>query len=87
MRPATMSGPLLWPYGCSLPGIAATLAANVLAGIGSGTLGAVAAAWPALAFVRCYELLMRMSGHLPGGPYPQPYPHRARMYPAYPGCT
>jgi hypothetical protein len=39
-------------------GIAATLAANVLAGVGYGTLGAVVAAWPALAFVGCYELLM-----------------------------
>jgi hypothetical protein len=39
-------------------GIAATLAANVLAGTGYGPLGAVVAAWPALAFVGCYELLM-----------------------------
>jgi len=39
-------------------GIAATLAANVLAGVAAGLLGAVVAAWPALAFVGCYELLM-----------------------------
>jgi hypothetical protein len=39
-------------------GIAATLAANVLAGVTAGTLGAIVAAWPALAFVGCYELLM-----------------------------
>jgi hypothetical protein len=39
-------------------GIAATLAANVLAGVGYGVLGAIVAAWPALAFVGCYELLM-----------------------------
>jgi hypothetical protein len=39
-------------------GITATLAANILAGAGYGTLGAVVSAWPALAFVGCYELLM-----------------------------
>jgi hypothetical protein len=39
-------------------GIAATLAANVLAGVTAGLLGAIVAAWPALAFVGCYELLM-----------------------------
>jgi hypothetical protein len=39
-------------------GIGATLAVNVLAGVASGPLGAVIAAWPAAAFVGCYELLM-----------------------------
>jgi hypothetical protein len=39
-------------------GILATLAVNVLAGVPSGYLGAIVAAWPALAFVGCYELLM-----------------------------
>jgi hypothetical protein len=39
-------------------GIVATLAVNVLAGITSGLLGAIIAAWPALAFIGCYELLM-----------------------------
>lgn len=39
-------------------GIGATLAANVLAGIRSGPLGALVAAWPALALVGSYELLM-----------------------------
>jgi hypothetical protein len=39
-------------------GIGATLAVNVLAGVSSGLLGAVVAAWPALGFVGCYELLM-----------------------------
>ncbi len=47
----------LWLLGA---GIAATLAANVLAGVGYGVLGAVVAAWPALAFVGCYELLMML---------------------------
>jgi len=39
-------------------GIGATLAVNVLAGLPSGWLGALLAAWPAAAFVGCYELLM-----------------------------
>lgn len=39
-------------------GIAATLFANVLAGAAYGLLGAVVAAWPALALVGSYELLM-----------------------------
>lgn len=41
-------------------GIAATLAVNVLAGVPSGPLGSVVAAWPALAFVGCYELVMML---------------------------
>ena len=41
-------------------GITATLAANILAGAGYGPLGAVVSAWPALAFVGCYELLMML---------------------------
>jgi hypothetical protein len=41
-------------------GIGATLVVNVLAGVPSGPLGAVAAAWPAFAFVGCYELLMML---------------------------
>jgi hypothetical protein len=41
-------------------GIVATLAMNVLAGLAAGWLGAVVAAWPALAFVGCYELLMML---------------------------
>jgi hypothetical protein len=39
-------------------GIAATLAANVAAGVAYGPLGAATAAWPALALVGSYELLM-----------------------------
>jgi hypothetical protein len=41
-------------------GIGATLAANVLAGVSAGLLGAVVAAWPAAGFVGCYELLMML---------------------------
>jgi hypothetical protein len=39
-------------------GIAATLAANVAHGLGHGPAGAVVAAWPAVALVGSYELLM-----------------------------
>jgi hypothetical protein len=41
-------------------GITVTLSANVLAGVAYGPLGAVVAAWPALALVGSYELLMIM---------------------------
>ncbi len=49
-------------------GIGATLAANIAAGAAYGLLGAVVAAWPALALVGSYELLMviiRGSGREP----------------------
>src|SRR6266700_3962884 len=39
-------------------GIAATLAANVAHGLGHGPLGAAVGAWPAVALVGSYELLM-----------------------------
>ena len=39
-------------------GIAATLAANVAHGLGHGPIGAAVAAWPAVALVGAYELLM-----------------------------
>jgi hypothetical protein len=39
-------------------GIVATLAANVAHGLGHGIMGAAVAAWPAVALVRSYELLM-----------------------------
>ncbi|HEX3962471.1 MAG TPA: DUF2637 domain-containing protein [Trebonia sp.] len=39
-------------------GIAATLAANVTHGLGHGPIGASVAAWPAVALVGSYELLM-----------------------------
>lgn len=39
-------------------GIAATLAANVAHGLGRGPYGALVAAWPAVALVGSYELLM-----------------------------
>jgi hypothetical protein len=39
-------------------GIAATLAANVAHGLGHGVIGAAVGAWPAVALVGSYELLM-----------------------------
>jgi hypothetical protein len=42
-----------WPQS-----VAATLAANVAHGLGHGLLGAAVAAWPAVALVGSYELLM-----------------------------
>jgi Protein of unknown function (DUF2637) len=39
-------------------GIVATLAANVAHGLGHGIVGAAVAAWPAVALVGSYELLM-----------------------------
>ena len=49
-------------------GIAATLAANVAHGLGHGLTGAAVAAWPAVALVGSYELLMMIirSAQLPG---------------------
>ena len=50
-------------------GISATLFANVLAGAAFGLLGAAVAAWPALALVGSYELLMYLVRHTaPGVP-------------------
>ena len=42
-------------------GIAATLAANVAHGLGHGLIGAAVAAWPAVALVGSYELLMMVT--------------------------
>jgi hypothetical protein len=42
-------------------GIAGTLAANVAHGLGHGPVGAAVAAWPAVAVVGSYELLMMVN--------------------------
>jgi len=49
-------------------GITAMLAANVAYGLGHGVVGAAVAAWPAVALVGSYELLMMIirSAQLPG---------------------
>ena len=53
-------------------GIAATLAANVAHGLGHGLIGAAVAAWPAVALVGSYELLMMVirSSQVPAGCLP-----------------
>ena len=50
-------------------GITATLAANAAHGLGHGLTGAAVAAWPAVALVGSYELLMMIirAAQLPGG--------------------
>jgi hypothetical protein len=50
-------------------GITATLAANVAHGLGDGLAGAAVAAWPAVALVGSYELLMVItrSAQVPAG--------------------
>ena len=54
-----------WPLGL---GITATLAANVAHGLGHDVVGTAVAAWPAVALVGSYELLMMIirSARLPG---------------------
>lgn len=65
-------------------GILAILAANVMHGLDGGPIGAVVAAWPAIALVGSYELLMtlvrsssRVSGHIP---VPDPYRYRRQTH-------
>jgi Protein of unknown function (DUF2637) len=52
-------------------GIVATLAANVMHGLGHGPIGAAVAAWPAVALVGSYELLMTL---IRNGPDHEPGP-------------
>ena len=54
-------------------GIAATLAANVAHGLGHGLIGAAVAAWPAVALVGSYELLMMVirGSQVPAGGAPE----------------
>jgi len=74
--------PLAWLL--LLAGIGVTLAANVTYGAQFGLAGSLWAAWPAAAFVGCYELLMllvrasaRRSGIASGGTVPSPVPSDA----------
>ncbi|MGH3265390.1 MAG: hypothetical protein ACRDNS_25740, partial [Trebonia sp.] len=68
------NGLIRWTTVVAGVGIAVTIAVNVLAGLHSGAMGSVIAAWPALALVGSYELLMAMirseaapaTGDLPG---------------------
>jgi uncharacterized protein DUF2637 len=55
-------------------GIVATLAANVTHGLGHGIIGAAVAAWPAVALVGSYELLMVIiRGAQPPAGAPRPH--------------
>jgi hypothetical protein len=51
-----------WSLGA---GIVATVGANLAHGVGHGPVGALVSAWPALALVRSFELLMMLirTGH------------------------
>jgi uncharacterized protein DUF2637 len=54
LRPPRLAHAGLWL------GIAATVGANVAHGIGHGPIGALVSAWPAVALIVSYELLMRL---------------------------
>jgi hypothetical protein len=54
-------------------GIIATLAANVAHGLGHGIVGAAVAAWPAVALVGSYELLMVIRGAQASAAAPHPH--------------
>jgi hypothetical protein len=58
-------------------GIAATLAANVAHGLGHDLTGAVVAAWPAVALIGSYELLMMVirSSQVPADGTPETEHH------------
>jgi hypothetical protein len=68
-------------------GIAATLAANVAHGLGDGLASATVAAWPTVALVGAYELLIMIIRSAAGPPEQsaQPQPHKAWQLPIYPG--
>jgi hypothetical protein len=53
-------------------GITATLAANVAHGLGHGPVGGAVAAWPAVALVGSYELLMMVIRSAQGAPDARP---------------
>lgn len=58
-RKAPVPGLARWLLGL---GIAATLAANVAHGLGHGLIGAAVAAWPAVALVGSWSLMMVIRG-------------------------
>jgi hypothetical protein len=66
--PPLLAWVLLWL------GITATLAANIAHGWEYGPVGAVVAAWPAVALVGCYEMLMWL---IRTGPGTRPAPSSA----------
>ena len=68
LPPPLLAWVLLWL------GITATLAANIAHGWEFGPVGAVVAAWPAVALVGCYEMLMWL---IRTGPGARPAPSSA----------
>ena len=70
-------------------GIAATLAANVAHGLGHGLTGAAVAAWPAVALVGSYELLMMVirSSQVRRTARPRPGARRTRCRSRRPRCS
>jgi hypothetical protein len=75
-RKARVPGLARWLLGL---GIAATLAANVAHGLDHGLLGAAVAAWPAVALVGSYELLMLI---IRGAQSPEPEANVSEAEPA-----
>jgi hypothetical protein len=78
-----------WSLGCA---IAATVGANLAHGLGHGPVGAVVSAWPALALVGSFELLMLLirrsqrdaGGDSPRGVQDQPAPASPNREPLAP---
>ena len=55
------NGPVpLWPAGAWAQASPATVSANLAHGLGHGPIGALVSAWPALALVGSFELLMTL---------------------------
>jgi Protein of unknown function (DUF2637) len=67
----------LWSLGA---GIAATVGANLAHGLGHGPIGALVSAWPALALVGSFELLMLLVRTT--NPTAEPMNHHAPVEPA-----
>lgn len=65
--------------GVAVPGggIAATVGANLAHGLGHGSIGALVSAWPALALVGSFELLMMPIRAEPSSAAKQPPPSNA----------
>jgi hypothetical protein len=74
-----------WSLGA---GIVATVGANLAHGVGNGPVGALVSAWPALALVGSFELLMMLiragrgmwADHAETGPQYQPAPPLAQPW-------
>jgi len=67
-EPPQPPGTDAWRCGALAAGIVATIGANLAHGLGHGPVGAMVSAWPALALVGSFELLMLLirKHHLAG---------------------